>query len=129
MNGDLYKLLTETMEKNNKEVFSLLKIIHFYETVLFELKLMTDKQLLLNESQSKKAEFVKQLIDLAENRTEKLMNVNLYDLYKQQALPPKKAITRPQQRTKMQRTHLDIYTVYDSFVCGDEVSPKDRKLN
>jgi hypothetical protein len=129
MNGDLYKLLTETMEQNNKEVFSLLKIIHFYETVLFELKLMTDKEVLINESQTKKAEFVKQLIDLAENRTEKLMDVNLYDLYKQQTLLPKKAITRPQQRTKMQRTHLDVYTVYDSFVCGDEVSPKDRKLN
>ena len=129
MNGDLYKLLTETMEQNNKEVFSLLKIIHFYETVLFELKLMTDKEVLINESQTKKAKFVKQLIDLAENRTEKLMDVSLYDLYKQQTLLPKKAITRPQQRTKMQRTHLDVYTVYDSFVCGDEVSPKDRKLN
>ena len=129
MNEDIYKLLSETMKQNNEEVFSLLKIIHFYETVLFELKLMTDEQILLNQSQIRKAEFVKQLVNLAENRTEKLMNVNLYDLYKKQALLPKKAITRPQQRTKMQRTHLDIYKVYDSFVCGDEVSLKDRKLN
>lgn len=129
MKDEHYNILREMMEKNNKEVFSLLKIIHFYETILFELKLMTDKQMLLNQSQIRKAEFVKQLVNLAENRAEKLMDCHLLDLYQDQTLLPKKAISRPRQRTKMQRTHLDIYTVYDSFVCGDEVSPKDRKLN
>ena len=71
MKQDLYKLLSETMENNNKDIFSLLKIVHFYETLFFELKLMTDEKVLLTEAQIKKATFVKDLIDLAENRTEK----------------------------------------------------------
>ena len=129
MKQDLYKLLSETMENNNKDIFSLLKIVHFYETLFFELKLMTDEKILLTEAQIKKATFVKDLIDLAENRTEKLMNSHLYDLYQNQTLLPKKATSRPQKRTKMQRVQVDLYGVYDSFKCGDEVNSKDRKLN
>ena len=129
MNEDIYKLLSETMKQNNEEVFSLLKIIHFYETVLFELKLMTDEQMLLNQSQIRKAEFVKQLVNLAENRAEKLMDCHLLDLYQEQTLLPKKAISRPKKRTKLQRTYLNIYDVYDSFVCNGEVYTKNTKLN
>tara|TARA_Y100001973_G_C5202614_1_gene338994 strand:- start:3439 stop:3837 length:399 start_codon:yes stop_codon:yes gene_type:complete len=126
---EIYEQLCDSIEKNNKEVLSLLKIIHFYETLFFEIKLLTDEQMLLTESHMKKAIFVRNMVDLAENRAEKVIDSQLYDLYQDQKLLPKKSPSRPKKRTKMQRAIIDVYGVYDSLVCGDEVGPKDTKLN
>jgi hypothetical protein len=95
MMQDIMKKIEETNENSIK----LMYIIHFYESFVFNLKLIIKNGFDHDDAIREKAKFLEKIVNTAEDRAEEMTETTLYKLYQDQNFMNKEGVAKPVPRT------------------------------
>ena len=109
----LFQKMFNQIESRNKDLISLIEIIHFYETYVYQLKTLMDLGQRFGTSTNDlaaidKALFLKKVFTDAENSAERTSESTLYELYQDQNTIRKEGVAKPVFRTDEDRSLEDI---------------------